>query len=289
MLNIQEIFSFLEVSKAGGFTAASQKTGWPKSTLSRHVQNLESQLALNLFQRSTRKLKLTTAGEDLFRKAQGLMIELEGLERQFQDRNQKVEGLIRITCAVETSVFLLPSLLASFQRKYPLVHFDLQLSDEAQNLIDARLDIALRSGFLSDSSVICKKLLENKFCLYGHPKKVLPFAKQKNNEIPLVDFETKPFQSLTFYHNKKSLRFLQPPRISTNSLRMTAELAAQGVGLCALPAFMGDKYVQQGKLSSFKPDWSSQAQPLHILYPAQSHLPMRVRLFIDHLIKELSS
>lgn len=293
MLNLNEVFSFIEVAKAQGFSEASRKTGLPKSTLSRHVQNLEERLAINLFQRSTRRLKLTPAGEDFFRKAHSLTVDFESLERQFQSRSQKVEGVLRITCAVEVGVYLLPPILKSFKRLHPGVEFDLLLSDETTNLIDAKIDVALRAGALQDSSFICRKVLDSNFRLFAHPDLVSHIEsswKTKREEIPLINFTTKPFSQMTFVNKGKRLRFTHSPSFSSNSLRMSAELASMKLGMCALPSFIGEACMHQhGNLHPVLRDWETASHALHIVYVAQTHLPRRVRLFIDHLISELSS
>lgn len=292
MLNLQEIFSFIEVAKAQGFSNASRKTGLPKSTLSRHVQNLEERLALNLFQRSTRRLQLTPAGEDFFRKAQALAGGFENLERQFQSQSKKIDGLLRITCAVEVGVFLLPPVLNSFRLSHPEIDFDLHLSDQSTNLIDSKIDVAIRAGFLEDSSIICKKILDTNFKLFAHAdfkNQWESLAKGKRAQIPLIEFTTKPFAQLIFMNEGKKLVFNHSPRFFSNSLRMSAELAMLGAGICALPSFMGDRYVEQGRLAPIFSEWGTTPHPLHLLYLDQTHLPLRVRLFIDHLMRELSN
>ncbi len=288
MLNLQEILSFIEVSKAQGFTNASRKTGLPKSTLSRHVQNLEERLALHLFKRSTRRLTLTPAGEDFFRRSQGLIDDFENLEKHFQGQSQRVDGTLKITCAVEVGSYLLPPLIESFQRLYPEVNFDVYLSDETTNLIDAKIDLAIRAGYLSDSSIICKKVLEHQFKLYAHPKKVTSLEKQNKEVVPLIEFSTKPFHKLEFFNGRKKLRFTQAAKFFSNSLRMNAELAIQGLGICILPSFMGESYCEKGLLKPVFQDWGTKPHPLHLLYTAQAHLPSRLRLFIDHLTSEIS-
>lgn len=292
MLNLNEVFSFIEVAKAQGFSEASRKTGLPKSTLSRHVQNLEERLAINLFQRSTRRLKLTPAGESFFRKAHSLAVDLESLERQFQSQSQKVEGLIRLTSSVEGGVYLLPRVLKSFKELYPGVDFDLHLSDETTNLIDAKIDVALRGGALQDSSFICRRIFDSSFKLYTHPELVASVEKtwkHNRDEIPLIDFTTKPFSQMTFVTKGKRFRFTQPPKYVSNSLRMSAELASLKLGVCALPQFIGEGCMQhQRALAPVLKDLEAAAGSLYVVYVAQAHLPRRVRLFIDHLIKELS-
>jgi DNA-binding transcriptional LysR family regulator len=283
MLNLDEIFSFIEVAKAQGFSEASRVTRLPKSTLSRHVQNLEERLALHLFHRSTRRLKLTQAGEDFFRKAQSLTEQFENLERQFQTQNEKAEGLIRITCPVEVGAFILPPIFRAFKTEHPLVEFDLLLSDDITNLIESRIDVALRGGVLKDSSIICRKVFESQFKVYGHPS-----LKKDLKTVSLIDYTNRPFEKLEFQIKGKKFVFGQKPVLRSNSLRMNAEWAAQGLGACALPSFMGEVYESERKLVCLSKDLGTVIQPMHLLYLSQSHLPLRVRLFIDYLTKSLA-
>lgn len=291
MLNLDEISSFLLVAKAMGFTKASLESGLPKSTLSRHVQNLEERLALNLFQRSTRRLKLTPAGEDFFSKAQSLVVDFESLEKQFQSQSQKAEGSIKITCPVEVGVDLLPRILKKFKEQHPRVSFDLDLNDQTANLIESKIDLALRAGALEDSSIICKKLLTSTFKLFASQSLFdkCELTKLKNLEkAPLIEYERKPFNKLKLIYRKKEIYLNQAACFKSNSLRMNAEMAISGIGVCALPQFMGLCYVKSGKLVSVCNDLGTQRDHLHLLYPAQAHLPHRVRLFIDHLLSELN-
>jgi DNA-binding transcriptional LysR family regulator len=287
LLNLQEIFSFIEVAKENGFSKASQKTGLPKSTLSRHVQSLEERLALNLFQRTTRKLTLTPAGEDFFRQAQSLTNALETLEKNFSHRSQKVEGLIRMTCPRDMAGMMLAPSIHSFKQLYPHVRFELVLSDERTDLIDARMDLALRAGKLSDSSFIAKKIMEVQFCLYC--ARDFSCEEENKDHLPLIDFSRRPFERLVFKSPTRKFTLKQTPIVLTNSLVANAELAAQGMGVCALPSYMGDKYVEEKKLKPFLAECAAMIEPVHVIYPAQAHLPKRVRLFIDHLVKEFSN
>lgn len=292
MLNLDEISSFLLVAKAAGFTKASLESGLPKSTLSRHVQNLEERLALNLFQRSTRRLKLTAAGEDFFKKAQGLVAEFENLEKQFQSQSQKAEGSIKITCPVEVGVDLLPSILKTFKKKHPNVSFDLDLNDQTTNLIESKIDLAIRAGALEDSSIICKKLLTSTFKIFASQKMIHEYnlSHLKNlHSAPLIEYERKPFSKLKLLHRKKEVSLTQTPCFRSNSLRINAEMATAGIGVCALPYFMGVRYVQSGKLNTVYSELGTAMDHLHLLYPSQAHLPYRVRLFIDHLLSEINS
>lgn len=287
MLNIQEVFSFVSVAKEGSFTKASTKTGQPKSTISRHVQNLEERLALNLFQRTTRRLELTAAGEDFFRQSEKLISDFENLEHSFLSQNPKIEGTLRITCPVEVGVCLLPEKIQSFQVKHPDVEFELILDDSQLDLIASKIDLALRGGSLKDSSMISKKHLTSEFRLYCSPSylKANPNIDSKGGiqQAHFLDFTNRPIHKMIFTKAGQKLKIHPKITTVTNSLRMSMEMAKKGLGVCLLPNFMGEHESQHKKLTQVLEGWGSGMEPLQIIYPAQKHLSLKVREFINHL------
>lgn len=289
MLNIQEIFSFVAVVKTGSFTKASKSTGLPKSTLSRHVQTLEERLALTLFQRTTRRLELTKAGEDFFNQSRNLVTEFENLEHHFRSQSAKVEGTIRITCPVEVGVCVLPPILKSFQMKYPRVDFQLALEDETVNLIDSKMDVAIRAGHLQDSSLIARQIGQSQFQLYCSPEYLNKYSElnspSKIEKAQFIEFSSKPLSKVILMNEKtkKTMDLKAKHCTQSNSLRMSMELAAHGLGVCLLPKFMGDLEVGSGRLSLVLEGWATEPHPLQIVYPAQRQLSLKLRKFIDHM------
>lgn len=151
---LQDMALFALVAEMGSFTAAAQKAGLPKSSVSQRVSQLEQQLGLRLLNRTTRKLNLTFAGEHYLVHCREMLAASERAEYAIQRLRDNPSGRLRITCPAGIGATLLAHLNAEFQRRYPDVSLDVCISDDVKDLVESGFDVALRTGKPQDSSLI---------------------------------------------------------------------------------------------------------------------------------------
>lgn len=293
MIDVLELQAFVQVVHWGGFSTASRKMGIPKSTLSRRVAQLEERLALNLLKRTTRKISLTPAGEDFYRRASSIIGDLEKLQADSHMDQQIPKGLVRLTAPVELGTHLLKPMLAEFLKTYPHIQLDVVLSDAVADLIGEGIDVAIRGGKLKDSSLKARRVSVGEFRLYASPDylasvKTIRSVKDlaKHRLLHYSGRGNSQYWELTKSGQRATVKLENP--VIVNNLSLIAGLAESGLGIAWLPGFLGEQGVKGGGLQPVLPGWTSVSSPMYVVYPSARHLPLRTRLFIDFLIEKLS-
>ncbi|NPA72340.1 MAG: LysR family transcriptional regulator, partial [Gammaproteobacteria bacterium] len=172
-MDLNRIYYFVTVIECGSYTKAALKINVPKSTLSRHIQGLESDLQLRLLNRSTRKLSLTKAGESFFKDCQPLVTHLQNAHAHISQYHKDVTGKLRVTMPTEIGTNFLNVVLPKFMAQHPKISLEFDFSTENHNLIEAGYDLAIRIGKLEDSSYIARRIASPKLQLYASPSYLL--------------------------------------------------------------------------------------------------------------------
>lgn len=294
MVELNEVMSFIQVIKAGGFIQASRQFGTPKSTLSRHIIALEKRLNVTLIHRSTRKIQLTSLGESFYRRTVLIFKELEEAETLIHTEQKGTTGLVRITAPVDFGTRVLAKPLAKLSLLYPQLKFDVLLTDQVVDLIGEQVDIAIRAGTLIDSNFKVKKLFMETMRLVASPdyleKNGRPQEPQDLAQLDCIVFA--PHAGLLNWkldNGKKTIQVKPNSKYKVSSLTMCIELAMQGLGIALVPTFMFRDSILTGELEWVLPDWETENRPIHLVWPQQSEIPHRIRLCIDFLAKEMSN
>lgn len=284
-MDFNEIAIFIKVIQKGSFTAAALALDMPKSTVSTKVSSLERRLGTSLIIRSTRKLRLTPAGEAFFLRSTKAIDDITAAEIAVRSENIEPRGRFRMTAPVDIGNTILPHLIAQFLKKYPKVQFDILLSDRRIDFLEDNVDLAIRAGELKDSSLIAKKVGEVIFQIYASPKYL------KNNGKPSTLKELSSYICVLFTplsaegwplkNGKRSTMWKPTQKIVVNNMGLAHNLALEGAGLALLPSFLCESEVQAGKLIPLLQEWTSEIAPMHFVYPAQKYVPSALSAFIE--------
>lgn len=302
MVDLNEIKSFVEIVNNFSLSKAAIQIGVPKSTLSRHLFNLENRLGHTLILRTTRKLKLTKTGEEFYINCKKILSDFYEAEKKIQESLDSPKGLIRFTASAEAGFGNLPSTIAQFMNNYPDIKIDIMLTDRVVDLIQEGFDVALRSGKSSDPNIVTKKIASETFVCVASPSYLL------QNGIPKTPSDLTHHRCLIFsakknptkwrFQNLKSKKNSDnwPPPIDVvltnqnqiSSINMTKKICIAGGGIAYLPKFVVQDSLLAGELQLLFPDWEGPTGTHHICFPLMRNQPLRVRLFIDFLFKNLS-
>jgi len=159
-MKLDLIQTFVEVVRAGGFTAAARHTQMPRSTVSLQVKMLEEALGVRLLKRSTRSLALTDEGQRLYAKASGAVDDLVQVFDDVQARDDTLSGLIRLTIPADFPTSLLASAITSFSEAHPAVRFQILSTNAVLDLVQDNIDIAIRVGASPAQTAIERRLLD---------------------------------------------------------------------------------------------------------------------------------
>lgn len=283
-MDFNEVAIFIKVVQKGSFTGAARAMEMPKSTVSTKVSSLESRLGVSLITRTTRKIRLTPAGEAFFLRSMKAIDEIMAAELAVRSENIVPQGRFRITAPVDVGNTILPTLAVNFLKKFPGVELDIQLSDHVVNFLEEDIDLAIRAGDLKDSSLIAKKVGEVVFNLYASPK----YLKAKGRPGALKDLPLyrciifKPHANEWVLTNKgRSSAVSLNDKAVVNNMNLARSMALEGVGIALLPSFLCEAEVKNKTLEQVLPEWSTKVSPLFFVYPNQKYVSPIIRAFIE--------
>ena len=171
MSPVDAIAVFVKVVEAGSFSAAARRLGLPKTTVSAKVAGLEKRLGVRLIQRTTRKLRMTEAGEKYFHHCAIATREVELGEAALQSAKEKPYGVLKVTAPVDLGHAVLPRIVRAYAGKYPDVSVELIVTNRIVDLVEEGIDLAIRwAGALKDSSLIARRFIETRSNLWASPK-----------------------------------------------------------------------------------------------------------------------
>ncbi|MFG0606708.1 LysR family transcriptional regulator [Vibrio mimicus] len=294
MLNeLKRIAIFNKVVECGSFTSAGESLGMTKSKVSEQITTLEKNLNVRLLNRTTRKVSLTTEGGTFYQYSHGLLGMAEEALYSVNHLASEVSGTIRIGTTIDVGTFLLAPLLEEFYQLYPQVKFDLQLEDGLQDFVESNLDIVIRMGELTSSSLVGRVIAPFEIGLYASQSyldKSPPLEKIEDLQHHDWIYLTRlclPNHTMTLV-NPEGERHdvkLEPQHISNAPLAVMA-MVQQGLGIGAIAHFLINKVPGPALVRLF-PDFYQISTTMNILYPSRKNLPPRVRLFIDYLVESL--
>jgi len=285
-------FRSLEFSLAtidgGSFAAAANQFATDPSTVSKAIKRLESQLGIQLFQRSTRQINLTQAGEDYAASVRNLSEQLRQTEEALKSDNDLPTGKLCINLPVSYGRLYIQPILVDFNRLYPEIQLEVSFDDAHVDMIRQKIDIAIRSGSLSDSRLIAQKLSPMEFVICASPN----YVKKNNNKLNVSNLALHPWIRFRFKQTGKLMpivgldstigELVDAQRdIVVDDGEALAALSASGLGLTQVPHFIAKSWVETGKLVILYPSYSLEEEGVYIIYPRREYLPQRVRLFID--------
>lgn len=284
-MTLDALSTFVAIAEAGSMAKAAKRCGIPTSTLSRQLAQLEARLGLRLIQRSTRAMRLTPDGEQLYAQAAPSVHQLDEALAQAAAPAREPEGLLRLTAPTSFGRLVLTPLIAEYMARYPKVEVEALLVDRRVNLIEEGYDLAFRMGDLPDSALVARTvaIAERLFCASpaylqrtGTP--------QTPDDLPrhrLLGFAREP-QQLTLSHEDGSRHALSlrwhllcsPPDGLLPSL-----LSGQGIAL--IPGFLVYEALHQGQLVRVLPHWHLPRGEIHLVYPSARGVSRKVASFIE--------
>jgi DNA-binding transcriptional LysR family regulator len=292
-MEIATLRTFVEVMRRRSFTAVAQVLGVAPSSISRTIAGLESELAVRLFHRTTRNLSPTEAALAYFDRVEPLMAELERAALVAGDSGETPRGLLRVTASGAFAQVNLVPLLPEFSRRYPELRFELILTDKCLDLVEERIDRAVRLGRLAESSLIAHRLFDIVYVVCASPDYLRSRGRPKTpHDLERHDCLRHPVPgySARWRFRKGDGDAFEVPvlgRIVANSGVALVQSSAAGMGIVMLPRWLMADELRKGTLVELFPDYHATASEFDVaawmLYPSRSYLPRKVRVFADFL------
>jgi DNA-binding transcriptional LysR family regulator len=295
MHDLNDFYFFHTVVSCHGFAAGARHIGVPKSTLSKRVAQLENRLQVRLLERTTRSLRTTDVGREFYAHCQTMLEGVEAAEAVAAQSRVEPQGLVRVSCPPGMIQYMMVTLLPAFLTRYPKVRIQLQVFHRPADLIDDRVDIALRGRIRleSDPGLIVRTLGRIPLVLVMSPKLLTGY------EAPLAVERLADFSTVSIAENAdgdcwelegpddKTHEFRHQPRLFCGDLDVALASAIAGLGVAMLPKRFCEAALDSGELMHVLPDWCSRAFILHAVFMSRKGMLPSVRAFIDWLVAEV--
>ncbi|KTS31344.1 DNA-binding transcriptional regulator YafC [Pantoea dispersa] len=284
----EELKVFIAVVESGSFSRAAEQLQMANSAVSRTVKKLENKLGVSLLTRTTRQLALTYEGELYFRRVQKLILEMATAENELIERQQAPQGVLRIDAATPVILNLLMPMIKPFRERYPAVTLSLISSESFINLIDRKVDVAIRAGDLTDSTLRARLLFTSYrkmvatpgyLAKYGTPASVEALAQHQC----LGFVETPRLNRWPVSANGSDLYEIDAA-MSSNSGETIKQLCLNDQGIACLSDFMVNAEIAAGTFVEVLAHQSVPVEmPFNAVYYSDLGVSQRVRAFIDFL------
>jgi DNA-binding transcriptional LysR family regulator len=286
------LIAFARAGSLGSYRAAARSLSISPSAISKSIQRLERHFGVSLFTRTTRSLTLTVEGRDIHERVLQLLRQAEEIEQVAKSARSEPAGTLRIAASLPIGLHIIAPAIAEFRQRYPKVLIDLRLSDQIVDLVEEGIDLAVRIGELSDSSLLSRRLLPYTLGCYASPDYL---ARRGTPEHPdeLAQHET---VNLRYQNTGQTLRW--PFRIADKEIEMlpsspvvvdaseavlAAMAAGAGIGIAA--SFMAAPRVKRKELIPILSGFAVQRHNITAIWPESRRSNPAVRAFLDMLFE----
>lgn len=298
------IRAFIAVADRGGFARAAREAGVATSSIMRQVDALEEHLGSILLNRSTRSVTLTPAGEAYYGQAVCILSDLDDANRSVSERHGPPRGMLRVSLPVAFARLHVAPIVPDFMKSCPSIELDLLMTDSVVNLVEDRVDLAIRIGSLESSSLIARRLAPNRRMVCASPKYIRAHGE------PRVPADLAKHNCLTFSYSTgdRTWRFSKRGRdeqvrvrgnLRANNSEILREAALAGLGLILMPTWLIGDDLGGGRLRPVLTEWQAdvgrqtaaarQEGGIYALYLADRRASAKVHAFTEFLAKRFGS
>lgn len=284
---------FVEVVERGSQTAAADALEMSRAMVSRYLGELETWVGARLLHRTTRKLSLTGAGEQLLGQCREMLAMAEAMQSVSRTDEAAPRGTLRIACSQSLAQAWLVRTLDDFTRLYPQVSIDLLVGSQAVNLVEARIDLALRITNQLDPNLIARQLAVCRSVVCATP------AYLARHGTPQRPEELAQHNCLSYAYFGRSIwefsRADEPHAVavsgnlSANESMVLLEAALADIGISLQPRYSVGAHLRSGALVQLLPDYEPQQLGIHALYGTRRQMPPALRALLDFLVERLAN
>jgi DNA-binding transcriptional LysR family regulator len=290
---LDDLGVFVRVVEHKSMSSAARRLGVPKSTVSRAIARLEDGLRVRLFQRTTRSLAPTDAGQALYAEVLPHVDALRAATSVLTSENEVPRGLLRITAPNDLGTLLLAEIVARFVQRHPEVTVDVVLTSQTVDLVAEGIDLAVRAGVLRDSSLVARKIADAELQLYASPT----YLARRGTPRTLPELAT--HDTILFRAKNGRARWTLECKSEKGSVDVKGSLTADdfafllgaavsGAGIAMLPRFTADAELRAGRLVRVLATHAARsAGAIYVVHASSKHVPRKVSAFRDFLIESL--
>ena len=288
---------FVRVVDRGGFARAARELGTPTSTVSRAIERLEASSGVRLLHRTTRDMRPTSEGRDLYATAAPAVAALRAAALAIEPTTRKPKGRLRLSAPTELCTGFLADVIVAFMERHPLVQLDFVLTNRHQNLVEGGFDLALRVATrLDDSSLVARKLGELELGLYASPTYLArhgsPTSVAELARHACVLFRAAALArtwALRGPAEDAGVAVDVRGQLGGDDISFVRALVGAGAGIGLLPRINCGTDEANGRLVRVLPELRARGATLFVVYPSKKNVPARVTAFCDFVAESFAA
>lgn len=284
---------FIAAVEEGSFAAAARRFQLSPAMAGKHVSAIESDLNVRLLQRSTRRLSMTDAGQRYYVRCKAILEAMEEANREASDIQTTPRGLLRIAAPVAFGAMHLGQIVSRYLEQFPQVTLDVVLDDKYADLLENRIDVAIRVGRLDDPLLVTRRLAPCRMMLCASPaylqQQGTPETPEELSRAPRLAFsQAVSTGDWTIYDTQGRPHTIEGAcRMTANNIQLLLEAALAGTGIAYGPSFVFGEHIKQGRLITLLPTYRTTELTLQAVYPSAIRIPSKVRSFVDFIAEAL--
>lgn len=289
--------SFIASAESGGFSAAARRLGLTPAAVSKNVARLEGSLGVRLFQRSTRSLTLTEAGERFLQQVSAPFADLQDAVADVSREQNQPAGVLKVSVALAFGRQYLVPLLGEFMARHPHVVPDWHFDNRQVDLVSQGFDVAIGGGIELTPGVVARELARISVMVVASPAymtdKVMP--QHPKDLLQLSGIARRSAGSgrvrswsLKHANGEEALAEFKVTGMFDDPEAM-ADAAVHGLGIAMIPGPHASAHLASGKLIRLLPEWRAEAGPLLMYYSSKKLLPAKTRVFVDFIVEQFRS
>lgn len=288
MDKLNAISVFCKVIETQSFTQAANQQNISVAMASKLVSQLEEHLKTRLLQRTTRKIVPTEAGMLYYQRCQAILLDLSEADSNISNMATSLQGNLLISVPRDFGLLYISPNLPKFIELHPNLHVEIEFEDKRVDLVAEGYDLALRIGYMQDSSLVARKISSSPMHFVASPSYL------EARGIPLTPDDLEYHQGLLYKSSLNQVHWqstkanqiqrykIQSKVVSNNGMALL-EMTKAGLGISNSPSFFVKDALASGELVEILSEYKQKPLDIYVVYPNRRHLPAKVRAFIEFL------
>ncbi|MDD2029623.1 LysR family transcriptional regulator [Pseudomonas sp. FP1154] len=288
MDRLQAMQVFVAVVELGSQSAAAEHLDLSRPVVSRYLAELEDWVGARLMHRTTRKLSLTAAGLEILPRCRQ-MLDLSGdMQAAVSTSDDAPRGMLRISASTSFGQAQLAAAMTEFVVRYPGVSVDLQMLDRTVNLVDERIDLAIRMSNDLDPNLIARRLTVCRSVICASPGYLREHpTPQRVEDLSRHNCLTHSYVGKSLWHFEQDGEQVSVPvqgNISANEASTLLQATISGAGVAMLPSYQAGTHIKNGELIRLLPHAEPRRMNMYAVYASRKHMPSALRSLLDFLV-----
>ena len=288
MDKLNAISVFCKVIEMQSFTQAANQQNISVAMASKLVSQLEEHLKTRLLQRTTRKIVPTEAGMLYYQRCQAILLDLSEADSSISNMATSLQGNLLISVPRDFGLLYISPNLPKFIELHPSLHVEIEFEDKRVDLVAEGYDLALRIGYMQDSSLVARKISSSSMHFVASPSYL------ESRGTPLTPDDLEYHQGLLYKSSLNQVHWqstkvnqiqrykIQSKVVSNNGMALL-EMTKAGLGISNSPSFFVKEALASGELVEILSEYKQKPLDIYVVYPNRRHLPAKVRAFIEFL------